>query len=176
MRTLVTTMMLGLSLLAAIPEAAAFGKPGGDGFMGRHGGPGGPGGPGGAEGLPLRLLVKQMTQEQRRQVREIFMADRGARRDVMKQLRDAHEALGDKMLAAGTVSDTDVAPLLDKIASLHRQLLDQGAKTMLQVRAIATPAQLAEAAKTKQRLDELHDEIATLLGKPSDDDDGPPVD
>ena len=173
MRTLITTTMLGLSLLAAVPEAGAFGKGGGRGFMGRHGGPGGPGG---EERLPIRLLVKEMTPEQRRQVREIFMADRGARRDVMKQLRDAHEALGDKMLAGGTVSDADVAPLLDKIASLHRQLLDHGAKTMLQVRTIATPAQLAEAAKTKQRLDELHDEIARLLGKPSDDDDGPPVD
>jgi Spy/CpxP family protein refolding chaperone len=173
MRTLITTTMLGLSLLAAVPEAGAFGRRGGHGFMGRHGGPGAPGG---EERLPIRLLVRQMTPEQRRQVRDIFMADRGARRDVMKQLREAHEALGDKMLAAGTVGDADVAPLLDRIAGLHRQLLDHGAKTMLQVRAIATPAQLAQAAKTKQRLDELHDEIATLLGKPSDDDDGPPVD
>jgi Spy/CpxP family protein refolding chaperone len=173
MQTLITTMMLGLSLLAAVPEAAAFGKRGGHGFMGRHGGPGGPGG---EERLPLRLLVQQMTPEQRRQVREIFMADRGARRDIMKQLRTAHEALGDKMLAAGTVGDADVAPLLDKIASLHRQLLDHGAKTMLQVRAIATPAQLAEAAKTKQRLDQLQGEIRTLLGKPSDDDDEGPSD
>jgi Spy/CpxP family protein refolding chaperone len=169
MRTLITTMMLGLSLLATVPEAAAFGKRGGHGFMGRHG----PGGPGGEERLPLRLLVRQMTPEQRRQVREIFMVDRTARRDIMRELRTAHEALGDRMLAVGAVGEADVTSLLDRIASLHRQLLDHGAKTMLQVRAIATPAQLAEAAKTKQRIDQLQGEIATLLGKPSDDDEGP---
>jgi Spy/CpxP family protein refolding chaperone len=174
MRTMVTTLLVGLSLLAAAPQASAFGRHGGPGFFP---GPGGPGGPGGGPGGELRLLVRQMTPEQRKQVRDVLMADRDARRDILTQLRAAHEALGDKTLAAGTVGDADVAPLVDKIAGLHKQLLQQGTKAMLQVRAIATPEQLAQAASTKQRLDQLRDEMDKLIGRPSDgDDDAPPMD
>ena len=174
MRTMVTTLLVGLTLLTGAPQASAFGKHDGPGFSHGRGGPGG--GPGGETRLPLRLLVQQMTPEQRGKVREILMADRGARRDVLTQLRAAHEALSDKMLAAGTVGEADLAPLLDKIAGLHRQLLQQGTKAMLQIRAIATPEQLAQAAATKQRVDQLQDEMGKLLGRPSDgDDDGPPM-
>jgi len=165
---MVTTLLVGLSLLTAAPQASAFGRHGGPGFFRGRGGHGG--GPGGETRLPLRLLVQQMTPEQRRQVRDILMADRGSRHDILRQLRAAHEALSDKMLAAGTVGEADVAPLLDKIAGLHRQLLQQGAKAMLQIRTIATPEQLAQAAATKQRVDQLQDEIGKLLGKPAGDD------
>lgn len=166
MRTMLTTLLVGLSLLTAAPPASAFGRHGGPGFLRGRGGPGG--GPGGESRLPLRLLVQQMTPEQRKQVRNILMADRGSRRDILTQLRTAHEALSDKMLAAGTVGDADVAPLLDRIAGLHRQLLQQGAEAMLRIRAVATPEQLAQAAATKQRVDQLQGEIGKLLGGPSD--------
>jgi Spy/CpxP family protein refolding chaperone len=171
---MVTTLLVGLSLLTAAPQAWAFGRHGGPGFF-RGRGPGGPGGPGGEARLPLRLLVQQMTPDQRRQVREVLMADRGARHDLMTQLRDAHEALSDKMLATGAVGEADVAPLLDKIAGLQRQLLQQGAKAMLQIRSIATPEQLAQASATKQRVDQLQDEMGKLLGRPSGGDDDVPL-
>jgi Spy/CpxP family protein refolding chaperone len=170
---MVTTLLVGLSLLTAAPQAFAFGKHGGPGFFRGHGGPGG--GPGHEARLPLRLLVQQMTPEQRKQVRDVLMADRGARHDILTQLRSAHEALSDKMLAAGTVGEADVAPLVDKIAALHRQLLQQGTKAMLQVRAIATPEQLAQAAATKQRVDQLQDEVGKLLGRPAAGDDDVPT-
>ena len=171
MRTIVTTTMLGLALLAAAP-ASAFGMRGGPGFFGGHG-PGGPGGPGGPAGMPLRLLLSQMTHDQRRQVRQILVADRGAMRHTLAQLRAAHEALADKMLAAGTLTQADIEPQVRKIAELHQQLLEHGTKVMLQVRAIATPEQLATAAQAKQKVAQLRDEIDTLLGKPSPEDDLP---
>ena len=77
MRTMVTTLLVGLTLLTGAPQASAFGKHDGPGFSHGRGGPGG--GPGGETRLPLRLLVQQMTPEQRGKVREILMADRGAR-------------------------------------------------------------------------------------------------
>src|SRR5262245_18020451 len=100
MRTMITTTVLGLSLLAAAPQSWAFGLRGGPGFLMGRGGPGG--GPGGEGHMPLGLLVRQMTPEQRIQVRGILMADRGTRRDLLTQLRAAHEALGNKVLASGT--------------------------------------------------------------------------
>jgi Spy/CpxP family protein refolding chaperone len=168
---MVTTMMLGLSLLAAAPQASAIGGRGGPGFFGGRGGHGA--GAGREARLPLRLLVAQMTPAQRGQVKEILMADRGTRRDLMTQLRAAHQALSDKMLGAGTVGDADVQPELQKIAELHRQLLEHGTKVMLQVRAVATPEQLTQAATAKQRIDKLHDEIEALLGQPLAGENGP---
>jgi Spy/CpxP family protein refolding chaperone len=163
MRTILTTTLLGLTLLAAVPQASAFGFRGGGGFMHPAGGPaGGPdGGPGGPA---LRLLLSQMTSDQRRQVRQILIGDRPERMALLQQLQAAHEALADKMLAPGTVGDADVAPQIQQIATLHQQLLSHGAKVMLQVRAVATPDQLAKAAATKQKLDQLRGEIETLLG------------
>ncbi len=160
MRTIMTTTILGLALLAAASPAMAFGM---------RGGPGGHG-PGGPGGKPLRLLVSQMTPEQRRQVRQIIVADRGTMRDTVKALHDAHEALGDKMFAAGTVTEADIAPQVANIAALHQQLLEHGTKVMLQVRAVATPDQLAKAAATKQQVDALRDQIRALLGTPGEDD------
>jgi Spy/CpxP family protein refolding chaperone len=163
MRTILTTTVLGLMLLAAVPHASAFGmRGGGPGFLHGHGGPGG--------GPALRLLLSQMTFDQRRQVRQILVGDRDERRTILRQLHAAHEALADKMLTPGAVTEADVAPQIAQIATLHQQLLAHGAKVMLQVRAVATPEQLAKVAQTKQKLDQLRGEIDTLLGRSADDD------
>lgn len=172
MRTMMTTAMLGVALLAAAPQASAFGPRGGHFFRGAMG-RGGPEGHGPA-GMPLRLLLREMTPDQRAQVRTILIEDRGTMRDTLRQMREAHEALADKMLTAGTVAQTDVDPLVQKIAALHTRLLSHGTKVMLQVRAIATPEQLAKAAETKTKLDALHDQIGAILGGPDAADDDHP--
>jgi hypothetical protein len=87
-------------------------------------------------------------------------------RGIVRALHDAHEALADKTLAAGTITAADLTPETQKIAALHQQLIDHGAQVMLKIRAIATPEQLAKAAQAKQKLDALHDEMRTLLGEP----------
>ena len=169
MRWFTIATMLGLTLFGATMPVMAFGRfGGGPAFMA-----GGPGGGHEGPGKTLRLLVSQMTPDQRKQVRQVFLADRGTMRDTLKALHDAHEALADKMLSAGTVTDADIAPLAQQVATLHQQLLDHGTKVMLQIRAIATPDQLAKAAATKAKLDDLHAQIRTLLGDSPEDD--PPL-
>jgi polyhydroxyalkanoate synthesis regulator phasin len=114
-----------------------------------------------------------MTPDQRKQVRDMLAADRGSMRDTLKALHDAHEALADKLFAAGSVSAADLQPQVQKIAQLHQQLLDHGTQVMLKIRAIATPDQLAKAAATKQKLDQLRDQIRALVGEPGGDIDLP---
>ena len=166
MRTTLTIAILGLSLFAAVPNASAFGfGGGGPGFRGGHGGPGGP------AGMPLRILLRELTPTQRQQVRQILVADRGQMRDTLKAMHDAHEALAAKMFAAGTLTDADIAPQVQQIAALHQQLLEHGTKVMLQVRAIAKPDQLAKAAATKQKLDDLHAQMRAVFADTADDGD-----
>ena len=172
MRSRTLTAILGSTLLVAAPQAFAFGPHGGPGLFG-GGGPGGAGGPGGPGGMPLRLLVTQLNPEQRVQVRRILLADRGTMRDTLGQLRKAHDALADKMFAAGNVSQADLEPLMKKIGALHQQIVEHGAQVMLKVRAVATPEQLAKAAAAKQKVDKLREEMGTLLGKSVPDDDEP---
>jgi Spy/CpxP family protein refolding chaperone len=116
-----------------------------------------------------------MSPDQRQQVRQILIADRGAMRDTLKQLRAAHEALADELFAVGPLTDADVQPQVQKIAALHQQLVEHGTQVMLKVRTVATPDQLAKAAATKQKVDQLRDQIRALLGEPAGgDDDLPP--
>ncbi|HXJ35484.1 MAG TPA: periplasmic heavy metal sensor [Candidatus Eisenbacteria bacterium] len=166
MRQFLVTTILGAMLLGVAPHAGAFGGR----FMGGHGGGPGGGGPGGPAGLPLRLLVSDMTPDQRKQVREILMSDRAELRDILRQLRAAHDALGDRLFTAGPLTEKDLDPDVQKISALHQKLLEHGTKVMLQVRAIATPEQLAKAAQTKKRLGELKDEMRALFGHGADDD------
>ncbi len=166
MRKRFTIALLGLSLMAAVPYASAFGARGGGGpgfFAGRGAGGGGP------AGMPLRILLHQLDQSQRAQVRQILIANRGQMRDTLKALHDAHEALANKMFASGALTDADIEPMVQKIAQLHQQLLENGAKVMLQVRAVARPDQLASAAATKQKLDDLKGQMRALFGGASDD-------
>src|SRR5262249_45343333 len=151
--------MVALMLLTVTVQAWAFGMGGRAGF-------GGPAGHGGGHGMPLRLLVRQLSPDQRQQVRQILAAERGDVRDTLKQLHAAHDALADTMLGPGTVTAADVASQEQTIATLHQQLLDHGTKVMLQVRAIATPDQLAKAAASKKQLDQLRAQIQTILGAP----------
>lgn len=168
MRNRFTIALLGLSLMAAVPHASAFGLRGGGG-PGFFGGGGGAGGAGGPAGMPLRILLHELNPSQRAQVRQILIANRGQMRDTLKALHDAHEALVSKMFAAGPLTDADVEPMVQKIAQLHQQLLENGAKVMLQVRAVASPDQLAKAATTKQKLDDLHAQMRDLFGDAADD-------
>ncbi|MGH7896150.1 MAG: periplasmic heavy metal sensor [Candidatus Binatia bacterium] len=170
MRTILTTMLLGVALLGAVPHAEAFGMGGGRRFMG---GPGGPGGHRDPAGMPLRLLASEMTTDQRRQVRQILVADRAQMQDTLKQLRDAHEALATRLFAAGPLTAKDLVPDVQRIDALHQKLLEHGTSLMLQVRAIATPEQLAKAAQSQKRLRELRDEMQSLLGHEEDGDDVP---
>ena len=157
MRTILA-MLFGATLVAAAPIAHAFGGPDGGGpFMRGHGGPGGPGGP------PFRLLVAQMSPDQRVQVRQLLRDGRVQMRQIMKALHDAHEELANKSLAPGALTAADLAPTTQKIAALHQQLLDQGVQVMLKIRALATPDQLTKAQATKQKLDALREEMKSLL-------------
>jgi len=163
-RTVLTTIAAGALVSATLHGAHAFG----------HGGPGSCGRPHGmgmAEGpgmLPLPLLLSVMTPDQRAQLGDIMKTEKPAMRSLFDKMRAAHEALADRVFAPGKLTAADLEPQVKNMAALREQLVQQALATTLKVRGLLTPEQLAEAAKKKDRLRQLGQEMRSLLPEPEE--------
>jgi len=107
------------------------------------------------------------TSEQQDQVRKSMDSDHQSLRVLFTQLRAANNQRSDKLLATGTVQAADLEPQVQKIAQLRQQLMEQGVKTTLAVRAVLTPQQLANAAQLKDQLQKLRAGCAVCLKVPN---------
>jgi Spy/CpxP family protein refolding chaperone len=113
----------------------------------------------------LHMVMKQadLTPDQRHQVQQIMEADHQQLRTLFAQLQAANSQLADKLLAPGTVQAADLAPQVQQITQLRQQLMEQGVKTALAIRAVLTPQQLAKVAQTKDRVEKLQAEMRSLF-------------
>jgi Spy/CpxP family protein refolding chaperone len=87
-----------------------------------HGMRGGMAGGGGTM-LPLILRESDLTQDQKTQVKQIIASHREAVRDLLGQMRAAQEQVSNKLLAAGPVTEADLAPQNQQIAQLRNLLV-----------------------------------------------------
>lgn len=113
--------------------------------------------------LPVLLRGVRLTDEQRTQVRKIMSSHRPTFEKLFKQLREAQEETANKLLAGGKIQEQDLAPQVQRMVQLRSQLAQEGLKSVLEVRGILTPEQLAKAAKVKQRIDALRAEMKSLF-------------
>ena len=164
----VRAMVLGVGLLVAGAGVATAQSPGPAGPPGSrgpmmHGEWDGMGGY--ADGLRLPLLLRgaRLTPDQQTRVREILAAHRPALKGFADQLRQVQDELADKLFASGAVQGADLQPVLQRIGQLRDQLLQESAQTAMEVRALLTPEQLAQAAAVKARMAALRDEMRQLL-------------
>jgi len=130
------------------------------------GGPGGLMGDGPSAMLPLVLKHAGLTPAQTDQVHRIMDANRDSLRTLFKQLQAANEDLASKLFAAGTVQAADLAPQVQRITQLRQQLMEQGVKTALAIRAVLTPEQLAKVAQLKSRIDKAQAELRSIFEEP----------
>ena len=94
---------------------------------------------------------------------QIMDADHQALRALFKQLQAANEDLANKLFAPGKIQQSDLTPQVQHVMQLRQQLMEQGLKTALAIRAVLTPEQLAKTAQLKDRLQQLRTEMRTLL-------------
>src|SRR5262249_18244067 len=122
---------------------------------------------GGGEGfrLPLILRGAHLTPDQQTRVREILAAHRTTMRTLTEQLRQAQDAMTDKLFAPGPVQVADLQPSVQRVAQLRTQLLQESSQIALEVRALLTPEQLAQAAQVKDRLRTLSAGMRELVGE-----------
>jgi Spy/CpxP family protein refolding chaperone len=153
-----------LTLGFVLTGVGAVGAQGPMGF-GERGSGGGLG-----EGLRLPLILRgaHLTPDQQTRVRDILTAHRAGMRTLTEQLRQAQEAMTDKLFAPGPVQAADLQPSVQRIAQLRTQLLQESSQIVLEVRALLAPEQLAQAAQVKDRLKALTAEMRQLLpeGRP----------
>jgi Spy/CpxP family protein refolding chaperone len=115
--------------------------------------------------MMLRMVLKQagLTPDQQNQVRQIMQAEHQSLRTLFTQLQAANNQLADKLFGPGNVQATDLAPQVQQVMQLRQQLMEQGVKTALAIRAVLTPEQLAKVAQTKDRIEKLQAEMQSLL-------------
>jgi periplasmic protein CpxP/Spy len=151
------TWIIG-ALCAALLPLAAVAQPGDapDGMpMHFHGGMRGP------DSALLQGVT--LTSAQQAQIASIHQTNWAAAKPIMQQLRATETQIHDLLLAAGSVNTTQLTALQQTASSLHAQLDAQRLNTMLQVRAVLTSAQLAQAASTHAQMQALHDQMHSLM-------------
>ncbi len=139
----------------------AVGQAGAFGFGGLHGMRGGGGG-----GMMFPLLVRAAnpTPDQQAQIHAIMRNHKEALRPLFGQMRDAHQELAAKLLAPGPVTSDDLAPTIQKLATVRTQLMQQWTQAALEARAVLTPDQLAKAADVTRQVASLRAQIQQLVG------------
>lgn len=120
-------------------------------------------GPGPGLMLPLVLNHAGLTSAQSDQVHKIMEADHDALRALFNQLQAANDDLASKLFAAGNVQAADLAPQVQRITQLRQQLMEQGLKTTLAIRAVLKPEQLTKVAQLKTRMDKLQAEMRSIM-------------
>ena len=152
--TIVLTALAWISLVAAPLQAQPAGGPPMGGMM--HGD---------SPAMMLRMVLKQanLTSQQQDQVRKIMEADHQSLRALFTQLQAANNQVAEKLFAPGPVQAADLVPLVQKVTQLRQQLMEQGVKTALAIRAVLTPQQLAKAAQVQARLGKLQAEMRSIL-------------
>lgn len=152
-----TVLLLGASAGSALAQGAMGFGPRGDAQ-----------GVGDGLSLPLLLRGANLTPDQQSKVRDVLSAHRGTIRSLTEQLRQAQDEVADKLFAAGPLQPADLQPSLQRITSLREQLLQESAKVAVEVRALLTADQVAQAAHVKDRLRALSTEMRQLLreGRP----------
>ena len=120
-------------------------------------------GPGASMTLPLLLRGANLTADQKTQVQQIVGNHRPTFQTLFSQLRSAQDQISSKLLSAGAVSESDLAPQLQQISSLRSQLAEEGLRVALEIRNILTPDQLAKAAQFKTQMQSLQSQMRSLM-------------
>jgi len=114
--------------------------------------------------FPLLVRAANPTPDQQAKIHDIMRSHRNALRPLFGQMRDAHKELAAKLLTPGTVTTDDLAPSIQKLATVRTQLMQEWAAAALEARAVLSPDQLAKAAAVTQQVSSLRAQIQQLLG------------
>ena len=117
----------------------------------------------GMEGMEI-LHALNLTDAQKAQVHEAEHAAWSQSKPIMAQMRKVHEDMANALTAAGTVTPEQLAPLAQQEEQLRTQLDQIHLNTVVQVRNLLTPEQVAQAASMHAKLAALHEQEHEIMG------------
>jgi hypothetical protein len=109
------------------------------------------------------VRAKDYTPEQRQQVADLEKALLKEIRPIEEQLRAIRGQIAGLLVSSAPVNAAQLAPLAKQAAALQAQWMTLAVAEQMQVRAIATPAQLADAAQRNQALQTLQAQRNVLM-------------
>ena len=121
--------------------------------------------------LMMALRAASPTDDQKKQIHDIIESSRKNTASQMEQMHSIREQIADKLLSSGTVSASDLTPLLAQQSTLQQQLDTQMISTAIQIRGVLTAEQLSKVAAAHEKLKQIHSQIDAILGPP----DAPPA-
>ncbi|HVJ54115.1 MAG TPA: periplasmic heavy metal sensor [Aliidongia sp.] len=140
-----------LSMAAAAQEQGPGPGPGG---WHHHGGP---------RGELAFLHGITLTDAQQTQIHEIVKASRTQMKPTAQQLRALHTQIREQLEGTGAINSGQLTTLQQQASALRDQIDAARLNTAIQIRAVLTPAQIAQAAQLHQQLTSLHEQERTLM-------------
>ncbi len=117
--------------------------------------------------LMMGLRAAHLTDAQRKQIGQIMQSNAAHTAPLVGQLHSVHEQIADRLLAKGSVSATDLAPLETQAAQIDAQIQQQALNASIQIRAILTPEQLERMANFHRKMAALQAQMKTLMSEAS---------
>ena len=115
---------------------------------------------------PMFLSPKVgLSDEQRVKVREILSRHHPAMQPLFEKLRRANEAFVERLLDPAATKE-DLEELLRGTVGVREELMREGLKVALAVRAVMTPEQLAKAVELRNQMRDLRKQMHELMGPP----------
>ncbi len=148
------TLIAAVAACGLATAGAAFAQPMGGGHMEgelHHG-----------DGMEL-LHSLTLTDIQKKQAHQLGETAWVQSKPIMEQLHTIHEQMETQMLTAGSLTAEQLTPTVQKEEALRSQLDQIHLNTLLQIRALLTPAQLSQAASTHQKLEALHEQERAVI-------------
>ena len=104
------------------------------------------------ETMPPFLRGVTLTEEQKTKVHEILQSQRPAAQDTLKRILAIRNELGNRILYPGKLDEDQLAPLLEQLLFLQNQIQRQNFRTMLEIRNLLTPEQMAQGVEYRERM------------------------
>lgn len=114
------------------------------------------------EGMEV-LHGLSLTGAQQGQVHAIIKHAWEQAKPLRKKMRALHEQMADQLLAEGSASAEQLAPLVQQSEQLRGQLDQIHVDTMVKIRALLTPEQVTRAADLHKKLSQLHEQERQLV-------------
>ncbi|HVA77663.1 MAG TPA: periplasmic heavy metal sensor [Candidatus Binataceae bacterium] len=127
----------------------------------------GHGAPGSAVGIPMPIILHSanLTPAQHEQIHQIMKSEFGTLKPLFQQLHAGRQAVAAKYLSAGSVSASDLTPLVAANEKTQSQIDQAFVQTALKVRAVLTPQQIAQAGSIDSQMQSLHEQMHALMSK-----------